>query len=151
MSDPAAVCGCEESLALRARVAELEQKLAGACEACDGSGCYEVEVPDDTVDEADTVECNGCEGSGLGWMADTVRRVRQLEEEVDNAESVAEMAARDRDEAMVEADQLAKALQAIFRAGPSFPHRDLAKRALGIVDEPAPRSTAELRATLESP
>lgn len=30
----------------------------------------------------------------------------------------------------------------------SFPHRDLARRALGIADEPAPRSTAALRAAL---
>jgi hypothetical protein len=46
------------------------------------------------------------------------------------------------------AKRYAEAL-ALIAALPAFPMRDIARRALGVVDEPAPRSTAELRAELE--
>lgn len=50
------------------------------------------------------------------------------------------------DEVIAERDALRAALEAIAYAGPAFPHRDIARRALGIVDDPGPRSTEELRA-----
>ncbi len=49
--------------------------------------------------------------------------------------------------AVDEVDRLRAAL-ATIAAIPAFPMRDVARRALGIVDDPAPRSTADLRAAL---
>lgn len=44
---------------------------------------------------------------------------------------------------------LENAMLAMIAAGPAFPHYDIAKRALGIQEEAAPRSTEELRKTLK--
>lgn len=70
-----------------------------------------------------------------------IQYVLQLEARVAELLEIAKSPARSR------IATLEAALQAIY-AIPSFPARDIAERALGVKHEPAPRSTAELRASL---